>query len=241
MCGVASIRLSAASRRATVSLSLYFSSVLSMKRSDTKRPVKRTGDVRKDLTQNQLAWIGSIALAYNETERLVDVIFGISLSLSELSYDVVSRINGTEGRVEIIKLAIRELGCPELMCVAFADTLGNNGFSLLKKFRDRIIHASIVDAAAAIARSPAKRGSFEEVLLTVDALKALYRRMQLEPISKSFEEDNEAGQLEKAEEILEAAEEIAALSDGDGIERSTLEFLIRFVLWAHRGQRANSS
>jgi hypothetical protein len=150
-----------------------------MKRSDTKRPVKRTGDVRKDLTQNQLAWIGSIALAYNETERLVDVIFGISLSLSELSYDVVSRINGTEGRVEIIKLAIRELGCPELMCVAFADTLGNNGFSLLKKFRDRIIHASIVDAAAAIARSPAKRGSFEEVLLTVDALKALYRRMQL--------------------------------------------------------------
>ena len=36
-------------------------------------------------------------------------------------------------------------------------------------------------------------------------------------------------------EILEAAGEIADLSDGGTIERSTLEFLIRFVLFAGSG------
>lgn len=150
-----------------------------MKRADTKRAVKRTGNVRKDLTQNQLAWIASVALAYNEAERLIDVSLITSLSLGDIAHDVVGRINGIDGKIAIIKLAITELKCPTNIQHKIADSLGEGGFSLLKRYRDRIIHASIVDAAAAIAKTPASRGNFEEVLLTVSALKALYKRMRL--------------------------------------------------------------
>jgi hypothetical protein len=150
-----------------------------MKRPDTKRPSKRTGNVRKDLTQNQLAWIASVALAYNEAERLVDLILITSIFLGDISSDVIGRINGVENKVDIAKLAMREIKCPGSMLPAIGDSLGEGGFMLLKKYRDRIIHASVVDAAAAIARSPAHRGKFEEVLLTVKGLKALYRRLVL--------------------------------------------------------------
>src|SRR4051794_1109556 len=37
-----------------------------------------------------------------------------------------------------------------------------------------------------------------------------------------------------SKEILEAAEEIVGLSDGPGVETETLEFLIRFLLFAAR-------
>jgi hypothetical protein len=150
-----------------------------MKRPDTGRAVRRSGDIRRDFTRVQLAGIASVALAYNEAERSIDTILGLALSLGNISNDVIGRINGVEGKVELTKLALREIGCPQPIRDSIAHTLGDAGFMLLKKFRDRIIHTSMVDTAAAIARSPANRGTFEEVLITVEGLEALYRRIEL--------------------------------------------------------------
>ncbi len=141
-----------------------------MKRPASDRPIKRTGNVRKDLSENQLAWIGSVALAYNETEALLDLTVTCSLGQLDLGHELTSRINGTDGKIEIIKTAMEKLKAEQSIRDAIALTLGADGFAGLKKYRDRIIHARIRDAKNAIAESPASRGKFEEVLLIPKAL-----------------------------------------------------------------------
>jgi len=150
-----------------------------MKRPAGDRAVKRTGDVHKDLTESQLAWIGSVALAYNETEVLLDLILTSSLGQNNLGHELTSRINGTEGKIEIIKRALENLKVEHQTRDSIALTLGAEGFSGLKKYRDRIIHARIQDAKNAIAHSPASRGKFEEILLTSKALEGVYTRLVL--------------------------------------------------------------
>jgi hypothetical protein len=150
-----------------------------MKRPASDRPVKRTGDVRQDLSESQLAWIGSVALAYNETEIFLDLILTSSLGQNDLGHELTSRINGTEGKIEIIKTAVANLKAEQSIRDSIAQTLGADGFSGLKKYRDRIIHARIRDAKNAIAHSPASRGKFEEVLLTPKALQGVYNRLVL--------------------------------------------------------------
>jgi hypothetical protein len=183
-----------------------------MKRADTGRKVRRTGNVRKDLSQNQRAWIASVAMAYNEAERMVDVVLSISLGLSDkLSHEVIGRINGVDGRVALAKMALADMNCPQSIQKLAAITLEDAGFSLLKRFRDRIIHASVIDSAAAIARAPSNRGQFEEILLTVKGLKAIYRRLayvrqeiiQLARIALELRYAKETQPLETAFELME--------------------------------------
>jgi hypothetical protein len=138
------------------------------------------------LSESQLAWIGSVALAYNETELFLDLILTSSLGQSDLGHELTSRINGTEGKIEIIKTAISNLKTEEPIRNAIALTFGADGFSGLKKYRDRIIHARIRDAKNAIAQSPASRGKFEEVLLTPKALEGVYNRLVLLKVELSF-------------------------------------------------------
>jgi hypothetical protein len=157
-----------------------------MKRAAKDRPVKRTGNVRKDLSENQLAWIGSVALAYNETELILDLILTSALGQNDLGHALTSRINGTEGKIEILKTAIANLKAEQPIRDAIALTLGADGFSGLKKYRDRVIHARIRDAKNAIAQSPASRGKFEEVLLTEKALEGVYNRLVLLRAELSF-------------------------------------------------------
>ena|ERR1700733_2448918 len=149
-----------------------------MKRPSKNRPLKRTGDIRKDLTPNQLAWIGSVTLAFNEVETLLDLILSVCFSLGDATHEVTSRINGIDGKIELAKIGIAQLKANDEFRHLLAETLGENGFALLKKLRDRIIHARIIDAATAIARSPAQRGKFDEILLTEKSLEAVYERLE---------------------------------------------------------------
>jgi hypothetical protein len=150
-----------------------------MKRPAKNRENKRTGDVLKDLSQNQLAWIGSVALAYNEAELLIDIIVGFGFWTILNSHELTSRINGVDGKIALAKIGVENLKGSAEFKRLLADTLGEAGFSLLKKLRDRILHARIVDAAAAIAHSPASRGKFDEILLTEDSLAAVYNRLAI--------------------------------------------------------------
>jgi hypothetical protein len=152
-----------------------------MKRSRTNRPIKRTGNVRKDMTKTQLAAIGAVSLAYNEAERVLDILLGGNLGLISrgigLTYDLTSRINGIDGKVAIIKSSLTQLSVPRDTLAAVADTLGEAGFSLYKKYRDAIIHSISLDAKAGISAGPYNRGKSSEVLVTPAALNGLYRRL----------------------------------------------------------------
>jgi hypothetical protein len=79
-----------------------------MKRPSKNRSEKRTGDIRKDLTQNQLAWIGSVALAFNEAETQLDLLLLVAFSLGDVAHELTSRINGVDGKVELAKIGIAQ-------------------------------------------------------------------------------------------------------------------------------------
>jgi hypothetical protein len=151
-----------------------------MRRSSTFRPTKRTGHVKKDLSKDQLAGIGAVAIVYNETENLINILLSLSLQISwPLHREVTSRINGVDGKIEIAKAGLRDLGASEEMQLLVAQTLGDGGFSLLKKYRDLIIHATVLDVPVGIGLSPGKRGKSEEILLTTDALDGVFERLEI--------------------------------------------------------------
>src|SRR5580704_9313105 len=132
-----------------------------MKRPSTRHTIDRSGDIRKDLTESQLAAIGSVALAYNEVEAVIDFLFVMVLNLpATIAPEVSSRINGMDGKTEIIKSAMKELGAQEPILKALGESLGSCGFGKLKEYRDAIIHARILDSPAAIGITPPKRGKF---------------------------------------------------------------------------------
>ena len=78
-----------------------------MKRPRPKNSPNRktiTGEIEKDLSQKQLALIGSVALAFNEVEKYIDLLFFIVTDLSgELQYEVSTRIGGLDGKCAIIR------------------------------------------------------------------------------------------------------------------------------------------
>ena len=149
-----------------------------MRRPITSRKGKRSGDIRKDLTNVQLASIGSVVLAYNEAEILIDILVSLVLGLlTNTANEVTSRINGIDGKIELAKIGMRELSADDTTIRLLSETLGDSGFSKYKKYRDAVVHARILNAPAAIALSPARRGKFDEVLLTVEALDGLYDQL----------------------------------------------------------------
>ena len=93
-------------KRCCVSCSLNWSDFLSIIRSTMKRPYKSKppkpyqviSDIRKDISQAQLAGIGAVALAFNYTENTINRMLVVSLKIpGTLHAEVVSRINGIDG------------------------------------------------------------------------------------------------------------------------------------------------
>lgn len=194
-----------------------------MRRPITTRKGKRTGDIRKDLNEAQLAGIGSIALAYNEAEVLIDILVSLVLGLlTNTAHEVTSRINGIDGKIELAKIGMRELGADEKTVALLGQTFGDAGFKEYKKYRDAVIHARVLDAPTGIALSPAKRGKLDEVLLTVDALNGLYERLafvRLELIEacniaiRLFSERRWAPIRKAASTLTPNADRLAAIAD----------------------------
>src|SRR5947209_16390023 len=119
-----------------------------MKRPATNFPATRTGHIRTDLSQAQLAGIGAVAVAYNEVEILLDVMLGVALGIrdSDVRTGLTSRINGADGKVELVKSVAENLGAPVVLKTLLAECLGKSGFGDLKIYRDAIIHARVLDS-----------------------------------------------------------------------------------------------
>lgn len=136
-------------------------------------------DIRNDIPQEQLALIGAVALSYNYAENTINrmLYWAIGMPIS-MHRDIVSRINGVDGKIAIIKSGATEIGIPENIRVFLAETLGEGGFGLLKKYRDAVIHARILNNKIGIGELIESKGRHMEVLLSQAALDGLFNHLE---------------------------------------------------------------
>ena len=148
-----------------------------MKRAYTERKkVSKTGDIKLDLTTAQLAGIGAVALAYNYGETAIDRALGLALGIGyKLYLPLVTRINGMDGKIDLLKLAAKEFNLPTNLQSDFAETLGY--FATLKTYREGVIHARVLDADLGLGEVIERRARHSEVLLTETALDGLYAHL----------------------------------------------------------------
>lgn len=145
-----------------------------MKRKPRKDiDVHSTGDIKKDLTKEQLSAFGAAALAYNMLEDQIDALLFVVTRVPDwLFAEVSSRIHGLDGKTAIINKGLARIGLAPKDLKYLQEGLAT--FGDFKKNRDAMIHARIVNASAGIGLSAKQRGTAFEVLLSEDALAVFY-------------------------------------------------------------------
>src|SRR5215211_92995 len=107
-------------------------------KKDRPKDVHSTGDIKRDLTEKQLAAIGAVTLAYNVLEDQIDALmFAVTGIPDWLFPEVSSRIHGLDGKTAIIQAAAGKAGLKPKDLQSFKDALGT--FGDFKKNRDAII------------------------------------------------------------------------------------------------------
>mgnify|MGYP001562812078 CR=1 FL=1 len=152
-----------------------------MKRKITGKPrtPTRIGDITTDFTNEQLAAIGAVAMQYNETEAWIEGLFFETTRIPDaIRLEVSTRINGIEGKIEIVKHGLRQLVADDAVVAEAGSALGDGGFMGLKRHRDAVIHANVLNAPLGIGLRVDRRAARYEVLLTVPALKQLQTGLQ---------------------------------------------------------------
>jgi len=135
-------------------------------------------DVRADFSSAQLQGIGAVAMAYNELEAELFALFMVSTGIDpNLQLDVFTRINGTDGVIEIIKKGAATLGIPAESQTELNEVLGEGVFGLHKQHRDAVIHSRMYNAPLGVGIRAGRRAALFEVLLTKEALEILYQHM----------------------------------------------------------------
>jgi hypothetical protein len=149
----------------------------------------RSSDPFNNLSLEQLAYIGAIAMLYNDLEDIIDEMCGHCLVGTIQPSEITSRINGVEGKIEIIKHAAKQWGFDGAELATLGETFGQTGFSELKSLRDAVVHGRVFDLSTSVARTRAKKGKVGEVLFHIDALKGLFARMEEMRVELRFIED----------------------------------------------------
>lgn len=143
------------------------------------RPKRYEQNIRKAYTTEQLAEIGAIALLYNQLESFVDFMLLVVLHLPPSTWlPVVKRINGMDGKLEILRRYAADsfiLTDEAKQCVKNAlDAIGE-----YKGYRDAIVHSIPFDVDQGIAQRIGSRAEVTQVIVQIDALKAVSQRMEL--------------------------------------------------------------
>ena len=183
-----------------------------MKRKPESKTGARLGDILEATSKDQRAWIGAVTLAYNDAEDILHRVAGACMNFPGNSYSVTSRINGTEGIINIIYDALASIPLPTGSITIFEKTLSEEGFPYLKGLRDAVIHSRLFDTHTSIAVAPGGRGKTQDVLLSVGALEGLYRRMA---ILKD--------ELDELETLILAARKLTSLPAPDDQQKARLE------------------
>jgi hypothetical protein len=102
---------------------------MSMKRTSPLRTQGiRSSNPFDNLDTDQLAYIGAISMLYNDLEDKIDEMVGHCLVQTIHAQEVTSRINGVEGKLEIVKHAARQWGFDEKELATLGETFGKLGF-----------------------------------------------------------------------------------------------------------------
>lgn len=206
-----------------------------MYRISKPKDIKAAHDVLQDFTYEQFAGIGKFLMAYNNAEVFIDLLFIFSLNLKgSMTLSITSRINGIDGKIEIVKDALRAISAPEELQRTLSATLGAEGFAEIKRLRDMITHARMSDVENAIGISAPKRGKNYEILLSESALEALFKRAYI----LEFELSSLTSAVNKLVFWVEKQNfwQIAGANDRDNVaahlaqERPGIEREIRFYL-----------
>jgi hypothetical protein len=151
-----------------------------MKRTTPQRRHSvRTSDPFKNLSLEQLSYIGAITLLYNDVEAIVNSMCALALRIQIRHEELTSRINGMDGKLALIKLGAGNWGFDAAEMNHLEDVLGAGGFKLMKTWRDAIIHAQVLDARASVGKGNERQGRVYEVLMSLDALKGFYTRLDV--------------------------------------------------------------
>lgn len=134
-------------------------------------------DIKKALTPEQLAEIGAISLKFNQIESLLEFMLIVVLQPpAGLSWELVRRINGIDNKISILR-AYYESNKILTDEAKHALKLTLDGVSDYKGYRDLIIHCVPYDAG--IGQHITTKAKAMQILLTMDALVALYERMSV--------------------------------------------------------------
>jgi hypothetical protein len=124
-----------------------------VKKHRTKHTPKRiyqVVDIKKDIPEKHLAAIGAMALAFNEAEAALDRLFYVATELPEvLKLEVSTRIHGLDGKIPITKKAAAQFLEADAQ-EQLEELLGEGVFSLLKDYRDGVIHARHINPATGV-------------------------------------------------------------------------------------------
>lgn len=157
-----------------------------------KRPRKHgrgygtTGDVRVDFSEAQLAGIGAVSLAFNETQYLLEQILYSGLRLRASHWIAVTARLSLGDKCLLAKDAITELHRLAVICFE-RDDLANilhmkgsiGDFETLKTYRDAVIHARVGDSRDGLGTFIDYNARVLDVLMTAEALTGLYDRLVL--------------------------------------------------------------
>jgi hypothetical protein len=141
------------------------------------RPGRPERDIKKAFTTDQLAEIGAISFKYNQIESLIEFILLVVLEPPpRLWLHVVRRINGMENKLSILR---RYYETNKILTDEAKLCLKNvlDGVSDYKKYRDIIIHSVPFDVDKGIGQHITTRADAQQILLTKEALSALYERL----------------------------------------------------------------
>jgi hypothetical protein len=145
-------------------------------RDQTKYFKAKAFNALRDINPTRLKLMAAIAIEFTSLEGLIDFALRTLLKFEIDETEVISRINGFEGKVAIIKSIIRDSatlkGEPATM---IAGTLGE--ISVLKTYRDAVAHADIHEPEAQMARTSIKHGKPYEVDISIRTLRALFGRI----------------------------------------------------------------
>lgn len=189
-----------------------------MRRPHKDKPtsILRTGDIKRDLSQGQLAAIGAVTLAFNVLEDELDLLMLVSVGIPvPLFNEISTRIHGIDGKISIVQKALAKSDLNQSDQKAANESVAE--FGGFKKIRDCVDHARILNAAVGIGISSKKRGDNAfEILLTQEALDRCYDHMVA--LQK---------ELESLRSLLTTVRTLTALGDSDDPNRSKYEEAVR--------------
>ena len=136
-------------------------------------------NVLEHVDPNKLELIGAICLEWNFIEDMVDEVLSETLRITvPLRADITSRIYGLEAKTELIKKAVRRyIIFSKAEAYLIAGTIG--AINAHRKYRDGVIHARVFDPQSDIALTSPKKGHYDDVLVSEDALAALLERLMI--------------------------------------------------------------